>query len=71
MKYLSLATHNRELVLITDMEAFAHYFCYSTKQKKGQVLDGRDIEVPEDVEDIKIAPAYEIDEAAVSDDDDI
>lgn len=71
MKYFSLAAHNRELVLITDMESFAHYFCYTTKQKKGHVTESRDLEVPEDLEGARSLPAYEIDESAISDDDDL
>lgn len=71
MKYFSIAAHNRDLVVIDGMEAFAHYFCYSTKQKKGEVPEGRDVETPEEPEDISAVPIYEIDEAAISDDDDL
>lgn len=59
------------MVVINDMETFAHYFCYTTKQKKGNVPDVNHADLPEEQEE-NVAPAlYEIDEAAVSDDDEL
>ncbi|AFC99927.1 hypothetical protein Mtc_1171 [Methanocella conradii HZ254] len=37
MKYISLAIHNNELILISGMEEFASHFCYSKKQRQGVV----------------------------------
>jgi hypothetical protein len=39
MKYISLAFHNNELVLISGMDEFASHFCYSKKQRQGAVVD--------------------------------
>ncbi|WP_174590156.1 hypothetical protein [Methanocella conradii] len=37
MKYISLAIHNNELILISGMEEFTSHFCYSKKQRQGVV----------------------------------
>lgn len=71
MKYFSLAAHNRELVLITDMESFTHYFCYSTKQKKGEVREIAEAASPEDFESPAPGLPLEIDAAALGDDDEL
>ena len=71
MKYFSIAARNRELVVINDMDVFAHYFCYTTKQKKGQVPESRDAETHGDYEEAAPVPVYEIEESTVSDDDDL
>lgn len=47
MTYFSIAAHNRELVVIDNMETFTHHFCYRTRQKKGEVV----VEVGEIPED--------------------
>jgi len=38
MKYIALAAHKNELIIITGMDTFTLYFCYSKKQRRGQVL---------------------------------
>jgi len=42
MKYISLAAHNNELIVVKDMDVFTTYFCYSKKQRHGAI----DIPVP-------------------------
>jgi hypothetical protein len=37
MKYISLAAHNNELIVVKDMDAFTTYFCYSKKQRCGSI----------------------------------
>ncbi len=37
MKYISLAFHNSELIVVDDMAAFTANFCYSKKQRQGPV----------------------------------
>ncbi len=39
---LSLIIHNRELVVINDMDTFAHFYCYSTKQRPGEIIIKKD-----------------------------
>ena len=71
MKYFPIAAHNRELVVIDNMETFAHYYCYTIKQKQGQVPDNQTVETHESLERINPAPAYEIEEAPEPEDDDL
>lgn len=71
MKYFSIAAHNRDLIVISDMETFAHHFCYTTKQRKGQVHAVSNANIEEEHGDISTVPVYEIDEAAISDDDEL
>ncbi len=37
MKYISLAFHNSELIIVDDMAVFTANFCYSKKQRQGPV----------------------------------
>jgi hypothetical protein len=68
MKYISLAAHNNELIVVNDMAEFAAHFCYSKKQRHGSV----DIPVPapenKDDSDVPIA-LFEIEDVEVQDDD--
>ncbi len=64
MTYISLAHHNSELVVITDMDAFANYFCFAKKQKQGRL-------VSDVVEEEEAAPSEDIEsEGKAFDDDD-
>jgi hypothetical protein len=70
MKYISLAAHNNELIIINDMDAFTTHFCYSKKQRHGAV----DIPVPTIIsaDDAEIqVPKLEIEEAEIMDEDDL
>ncbi len=37
-KYVSLAFHNSEMVVVHDMGVFTSHFCYTKKQKHGAVM---------------------------------
>lgn len=37
MKYISLAFHNNEMVVVNGMDVFTAHFCYSKKQRQGSV----------------------------------
>lgn len=37
MKYISLAFHNSEMIVVDGMDVFTAYFCYSKKQRQGPV----------------------------------
>lgn len=39
MTYISLAHRNSEIIVISDMDSFANYFCFAKKQKQGHLLD--------------------------------
>lgn len=71
MKYISLAFHNNEMVVVDDMSVFTTHFCYSKKQRQGAV----DIIVPQAVSDDDtekhIVPLEIIDDAEMADEDDI
>ena len=70
MKYISLAIHNNEMVIVEDMRVFATHFCYSNKQNHGPV----DIYVsPVAGEDDAEVPAvpFEAIDADMADEDDI
>jgi hypothetical protein len=70
MKYISLASHNNELVIINGMDAFTAHFCYSKKQRHGRI----DVPAPAientDAVDIPI-PQLEIEEVEIADEDDL
>ncbi len=69
MKYISLATHNNELIIITGMDAFTAHFCYSKKQRQGKI----DIPAPaiENTDAVEIpVPQLEIEETGIADGDD-
>jgi hypothetical protein len=70
MKYISLATHNNELIIITGMDAFTAHFCYSKKQRQGKI----DIPAPAiiNTDDSEIpVPRLEIEEVEIADEDDL
>ena len=74
MTALSLIIHNRELVVINDMETFAHYYCYSKKQRPGDIVPKKDKVVDEDFGEIgdTITPVIECDSLnTITPDDDI
>jgi hypothetical protein len=52
--YISLAHRNSEIVVITDMDAFANYFCFAKKQKQGRLvsdtIEDEDAQPSEDIE---------------------
>jgi hypothetical protein len=54
----SLVVYNRELVVINDMDTFAHYYCYAKKQKPGLVIPQKAKDVEDDIGDTGI-PAIE------------
>ncbi len=67
-KYVSLAFHNNEMVIVHDMGVFTSHFCYSKKQKQGIVVPVT--EAAPDAYDAPIAlPGPE--ETTISDEDDI
>lgn len=51
MTYISLAVYKRELVVVNDMDDFTRYYCFSKKQKQGQILNDRPAPVVEEAED--------------------
>ncbi len=51
MTYISLAVYKRELVVVNDMDDFTRYYCFSKKQKQGQILNIRPVPVAEEAED--------------------
>jgi hypothetical protein len=69
MKYISLAAHNNELIIINDMNVFTTHFCYSKKQRHGAI----DIAIPTimsaDDDEIQV-PKLDIEEAEIIDEDD-
>ena len=71
MRYFSIAALHREMVVINDMETFAHYFCYTTRQKKGNVPEVSHAGLPDEQEETGSPALYEIDETVVSDDDEL
>jgi hypothetical protein len=70
MKYIFLAAHNNELIIIKDMDAFTAHFCYSKKQRQGKI----DVVAPviENTDDT-VSPAqdYAIDDMPAPEEDDI
>lgn len=72
MTALSLIIHNRELVVINDMETFAHYYCYSKKQRPGEIIPKKDKVINEDEIGDSIIPVIECDSLnTITPDDDI
>jgi len=69
MKYIALAAYKNELILISDMDAFTMYFCYSKKQRHGQVLITPTTDDPDDTE--TQIPLNEIMETDTADEDDL
>jgi hypothetical protein len=70
MKYISLAAHNNELIVISDMDAFTTHFCYSKKQRQGKI----DLlaPVPEKTDETdSLVPGLEAEELEISDEDDL
>jgi hypothetical protein len=70
MKYISLAAHNNELIIITGMDEFTAHFCYSKKQRQGRI----DNPAPaiENTDDVEIPiPRLVIEEVDTADEDDI
>lgn len=69
MKYLSVAIYNREVIVINDMDMFAHYYCYAKKQKPGLAIVKAELETEEVSEELVPVIEYENVEPAVQDDD--
>jgi len=68
MKYIALAAHKNELIVITDMDTFTLYFCYSKKQRHSQVLTAS----TEDLGDAEPSILLnEIEEIEIEDEDDL
>ena len=70
MKYISLAFHNNEMVIVDDMRVFTTHFCYSKKQRQGPVDIIAPVAVSSDEPEKAIVP-LEIVEAEMADEDDI
>ena len=75
MTYISLAHHNSGIVVISDMEDFASYFCFAKRQKQGHLVSGLQIdEEAQPSEVLSEGKALDIDAAVVvsgtSDEDD-
>jgi hypothetical protein len=70
LKYLSVAIYNREVIVINDMDMFAHYYCYAKKQKPGLAMASKAAHEIEEVGD-ELVPVieYENVEPVVQDDD--
>ncbi len=67
MNHISLAHHNSGIVVISDMEAFASFFCFAKRQKQGHPVS--DIQADEETQPSDIIPegkALEIDATVVS-----
>lgn len=74
MTALSLIIHNRELVVINDMDTFAHYYCYSKKQRPGVIMPKKDkiIDINEEEIGDTITPVIESESLnTITPDDDI
>ncbi len=70
MKYISLAAHNNELIIISDMDAFTAHFCYSKKQRQGKIdVVAPSIENTDDTDGP--ASLYVIDDVPPQEEDDI
>ena len=70
LKYLSVAIYNRELIVINDMDMFAHYYCYAKKQKPGLAAINKTIlETEEGSDELVPVIEYENVEPVVQDDD--
>jgi len=68
MKYIALAARKNELIVVTDMDTFALYFCYSKKQRHSQVLTVQ----TEDLGDVEPSILLnEIEEIEIEDEDDL
>lgn len=70
MKYISLAAHNNELIIVNDMGEFTTHFCYSKKQRYGTI----DVIVPaiENADEPETPiTGFEIETADIADEDDI
>ncbi len=70
MKYISLAAHNNELVIIGDMDAFTAHFCYSKKQRQGKI----DVIAPpmDNTDNTEgLVPQYVIDDVSAPEEDDV
>lgn len=70
MTYISLAHRNCEIVVISDMDAFANYFCFAKKQKQGRLVsDIRQDEDAQPSEDIEPeGKAFDEDDSVASSD---
>ncbi len=72
MTYISLAVYKRELIVVNDMEDFTRYYCFSKKQKQGQIISDKlppVIEVADD--DQKPSLEFEHEVEVIPDEDDI
>ncbi len=68
MKYISLAFHNGELIVVDDMDVFTTNFCYSKKQRQGPVtIPAPAITTADDDDSPGVPPAPE--ELDISDED--
>lgn len=68
--YISLAVYKRELIVINDMDDFTRYYCFSKKQKQGQIMNNKLEPVVEKTDDDK-KPAIEFEhEVEVAPDED-
>ena len=67
MTYISLATRNSEIVVVSDMDVFARFFCYAKKQKQGrpvgEIHDDAEAQ-PSDV--TSEGKLFEIDDSTIS-----
>ncbi len=70
MKYVSLAAHNNELIVINDMDAFTAHFCYSKKQRQGKIETPIPAMIGTDDAGITIPP-LEVEEEEAMDEDDL
>lgn len=69
-----MIVHNRELVVINDMDTFAYYYCYSKKQRPGIIIPKKDktIDLEEDEIGDSITPLIESESLnTITPDDDI
>jgi hypothetical protein len=71
LTYISLAVYKRELIVVNDMDDFTRYYCFSKKQKQGQILNYKPLPAVEETEDDQ-KPAVEFEpEVEIAPDDDI
>lgn len=69
LKYLSVAIYNREVIVINDMDMFAHYYCYAKKQKPGLAIVKAEPETEEAGDELVPVIEYENIDPVVQDDD--
>jgi hypothetical protein len=65
LTYISLAVYKRELIVVNDMDDFTRYYCFSKKQKQGQILSDKPLPAVEETEDeqkpvIEFEPEVEV-----------